>query len=236
MELMGSKENFDLVECGKMFRNWTEEKQNSAKKRLWKEFGLFRILDKNGHRECGTITDNEYRFLTETFNVREHFEKTLSHKKFILKSFTRFESFFESINLKREQVEIHDDSKLTSFLEIIGCTQRWIWNTNTDIWGDALKNRYHANSHHPEYYQSVSENGEVIRDNMNYLDIVESVIDMLACRWERKLNGKEDVENKDLLDIDEFFLKRYTDHDKIQVKNLLMQLMNVDEKVLQENT
>ena len=69
------KEIFDLVECGKMFRNWTEEKQNSAKKRLWKEFGLFRILDENGRRECGTITDNEYRFLTETFNVREHFEK-----------------------------------------------------------------------------------------------------------------------------------------------------------------
>ena len=237
MEPTGSKENLDIVECGKLFQDWTEEKQNSAKNRLWKEFGLFRFLDENGYGDCDTITDHEYKFLTDVFNVREHFEKSLSHKKFILKSFTRFESFFESIHLKREQLEIHDDSKLTSFLEIIGCTQRWIWNTNTDIWGDALKHHYHTNSHHPQYYQSVSENGEVIQENMKYLDIVESVIDMLACHWERKLNGKENVENKDLLDIDEFFLKRYTDHDKIQVKTLLTQLMNIQtKKLVQDNT
>ena len=227
MEPSGNKKNLDIVECGKLFRNWSEEKQNSAKNRLWREFGLFRFLDETRYGECDTITDNEYLFLAEVFNVRQHFAKSLSHKKFILKSFTRFKSFFESINLKREQVEIHDDSKLTSFLEIIGYTQRWIWNTNTDIWRDALRHHYHTNSHHPEYYQSVSENGGVIQENMKYLDIVESVIDMLACHWERKLNGKENVENKDLLDIDELFLKRYTDEDRIKVKSLLMQLMNV---------
>ena len=230
MELSGSKENLDVIECGKLFRDWTEEKRNSAKSRLWKEFGLFRLLDENRYRDSDTITDNEYKLFAEIFNVREHFEKSLSHKKFILKSFTRFESFFESINLKREQVVVHDDSKLTSFLEIIGYTQRWIWNTTTDLWGDALEHHYNTNAHHPEYYQSVSENGEVKQENMRYLDIVESVIDMLACHWERNLNGKEDVENKDLLDIDEFFLKRYTDHDKIQVKTLLTQLMNADQK------
>ena len=60
---------------------------------------------------------------------------------------------------------------------------------------------------------------------MNDLDIAESVIDMLACRWERKLNGKEDVEKRDLLDIEEFYLKRYTDRDRVEVKNILKHLM-----------
>ena len=226
---MGPKDGKDIVsavECGKSFLNWTREKQYSAMARVWKEFGLVQYLDDSKNGQCEEVSDDEYRFFVEDFKVREHFVVTLNHKRFILKSFTRFQKFFESLNLQREQVERHDDSKLTSFLEIVGYTQRWILEKKTDLWEEAWKHHYTTNSHHPEYYQHLLGNGDIKKENMSDLDIVESVIDMLACRWERKLDGKDDVDKKELLDINEFYLKRYTDDDRVKVKTLLKQLMN----------
>ena len=225
MTVNENKENTSILEWGKLFLNWTEEKQYSTMVRLWEEFNLNKFLDVKKDEQCEKIADDEYRSFVEDFNVRDHFVVTLNHKKFIQKSFARFKHFFESIHLKQEQIEKHDDSKLTSFLEIVGYTQRWIWNKNTDAWKDAWKHHYTTNSHHPEYYQCLLGNGEITQTDMNDLDIAESVIDMLACRWERKLNGKEDVEKRDLLDIEEFYLKRYTDRDRVKVKNILKQLM-----------
>ena len=219
-------ENIDIVEYGKFLLSWTEEKQDAAKIRIWKEFGLLQFLEGKDYKKNKYITDDEYRCFADVFNVREHFVVTLNHKKFILKSFARFQTFFESINLKREQVEMHDDSKLTNFEEIIGYTQMWIWKTKTDTWKDAWKHHYTTNSHHPEYYRWSPKDGEIVQENMQDLDIVESVIDMLACRWERQLNGREDVKKEDLLDIEEHFLKRYTDHDRVKVKTLLQKLRN----------
>ena len=225
-------ENMNISESGKTFLNWSQEKQNAAKARLWNEFGLHRFFNDTENGQCQNITDEEYLFLVKDFNVREHFVITLNHKKFILKSYTRFQTFLESINLKREQVEKHDDSKLTNFLEIIGYTQRWIWNTKTDVWMDAWKHHYTTNSHHPEYYCYSSEDDKIQQENMEYLDIVESVIDMLACRWERKLDGKEDVKNEDLLDIEDVFLNRYTDNDRSKVKIFLRQLLSLPDKTI----
>jgi len=230
MEPNMSKENIDIVEYGKLLLSWTEDKQDAAKTRIWKEFGLNRFLDGKNYKKNKNITDEEYQCFADVFNVREHFVVTLNHKKFILKSFARFQTFFESINLKREQVEIHDDSKLTNFDEIIGYTQMWIWKTKTDIWKDAWKHHYTTNSHHPEYYRRSSKDGEIVQENMQDLDIVESVIDMIACRWERQLNGREDVKKEDLLDIQECYLKRYTDHDRAKVKTLLLKLRNTHEE------
>ena len=225
MAVHENKEKISISEWGKVFLNWTEEKQYSAMVRLWEEFDLNNFLDGKKDGQCEKISDDEYRSFVQDFNVRDHFVVTLNHKKFILKSFSRFQKFFESNNLQQEQIEKHDDSKLTNFLEIVGYTQRWIWNTKTDAWKDAWKHHYTTNPHHPEYYQCLLGSGEITQTDMNDLDIAESVIDMLACRWERKLNGKEDVEKRDLLDIEEFYLERYTDRDRVEVKNILKHLM-----------
>ena len=40
MEPNKKTENIDISECGKIFLNWSQEKQNAAKARIWKEFGL----------------------------------------------------------------------------------------------------------------------------------------------------------------------------------------------------
>lgn len=53
-------------------------------------------------------------------------------------------------------------------------------------------------------------------------DLEESVIDMLACRWERKLAGAEDITKRDLVkNFEEFFLLRYTDNDRIKVRAII---------------
>lgn len=59
---------------------------------------------------------------------------------------------------------------------------------------------------------------------MDYLYLVESVIDMIACRWERSLYGSDFVSNQNLLKIDKNFLKRYTTNDRIKVRAIIDQL------------
>ena len=218
----------DISKCGQDLLNWDKDKQEAAKARIWDEFGLHQFCEDKSIELRKQISDEEYEFLLDTFNVREHFVVTLSHRKFIKKSFARFQKFFQSINLTEEQVNKHDDSKLTSFLEIIGYTQRWVWELKTDIWEEAWKHHYTTNSHHPEYYIHSAEDGQSIQNDMNYLDMVESVVDMLACRWERKLNGNEFVTCNELLDIQEFFFNRYTSSDRARVKQLLIQLSNLE--------
>jgi hypothetical protein len=56
-------------------------------------------------------------------------------------------------------------------------------------------------------------------------DLEESVIDMLACRWERKLSGSENVTKANLVEnFEEYFLQRYTDGDRIKVKNIIKKI------------
>ena len=228
MDNFATNTGLDISLCGKTILNWSKDKQKAAKIRLWKEFGCHNYLDDgNLDDECEKLKVDEWKLLLETFNVRNHFIVTLNHKRFIRKSFLRFKTYFESLGLKLEDIDKHDDSKLTSFLEIIGYTQRWIWKIKTDAWEDAWKHHYTANPHHPEYYLHVDENGETFQDNMRYLDLVESVIDMVACRWERQLKGREDVTNDELLYIEEFYFTRYTASDRIKVAKLINQLSNV---------
>ena len=69
---------------------------------------------------------------------------------------------------------------------------------------------------------------------MDDLALVESVIDMLACRWERNFKGSENIKNEDLLDIEESFLVRYTDNDRDKVKVILNQLLSTYDEATQK--
>ena len=57
--------------------------------------------------------------------------------------------------------------------------------------------------------------------------MVESVIDMIACRWERNLKGSESVKINDLLDIEASYLVRYTNNDRDNVKVILNNIRNL---------
>ena len=57
---------------------------------------------------------------------------------------------------------------------------------------------------------------------IRYLE--ESIVDMLACRWERKLGGNPNVTNEELCNIEEIFLKRYIHHDKMIVIEILKKM------------
>ena len=216
----------DITFSAEDILKWSFDKQEAVKARLWKEFGLYQYFTNDFMGECDHVTEEDYAFLLNDFNIREHFVVTMSHKTFIMKVFNRFRQYFESVNLKEKQISKHDDSKLTSFLEIVGYTQRWIWNEKTDIWKEAWKHHYTSNSHHPEYYVFSDEKGQKVQSDMEYFSLVESVVDMIACRWERTLSGWDDVSTDQLLDIEEHFLNRYTIGDRERVKKLLENLFS----------
>ena len=60
-----------------------------------------------------------------------------------------------------------------------------------------------------------------VKKNMPQTFLEESVIDMIASRWERNLKGRDEATIFELTDIDERFLVRYTDVDKFKVLEML---------------
>ena len=60
-----------------------------------------------------------------------------------------------------------------------------------------------------------------VKKNMPQTFLEESVIDMIASRWERNLKGHDEATVFELTDIDERFLVRYTDVDKFKVLEML---------------
>ena len=119
-------------------------------------------------------------------------------------------------------MECHDQSKLQSFTEIIGYTEKWVWLKHTPIWEMALDHHYQNNPHHTEYFQD--KMGQKTSNNMPIRYLEESIVDMLACRWERKLGGNPNVTNEELCNIEEIYLKRYNHHDKMIVIEILNKL------------
>lgn len=55
-------------------------------------------------------------------------------------------------------------------------------------------------------------------------DLEESIVDMFASRWERILQGRLDASNKEIADINEKFLQRYTENDKERVLQYLKKI------------
>jgi len=219
--------------------NWPLVKQEEVKFRLYKEFGLSRLSNEKKHKETiqqaieeglfllgdhekSSVSESQYEYFAGILKVREHFKNTLRHKKFILKTFSRFQNYFESKGITKERAECHDDSKLTDFIEIVGYTHRRILNLKTIEWSKAWRRHYMNNAYHPEHYHISDENN--IQQDMEYVNLVESVMDMLACRWEKTLYGNEDVTNEDLLNIEYCFFKRYTSSDRIKATEILDQL------------
>ncbi|XP_045162704.2 uncharacterized protein LOC123527372 [Mercenaria mercenaria] len=96
-------------------------------------------------------------------------------------------------------------------------------------WDNTLHNHYAGNPHHPEYFYPLLEDGKRDKsvpmlklDPENGKDFVdESIIDMLAARGERVLAKDPEFNVKKWLDIEERYLFRYANEDKMYVKECL---------------
>jgi len=178
---------------------WTEEQKIEAAEEI--------ITGKNG----------VYRqILCDHLSLQQTINKYNSHKKFIIKTYKRFRKGFPNLSLST--VEEHDLSKMC-FLELVGYTARFEWGLDCPVWREALLHHYQHNKHHPQYYPP--------GQNMEQCHLEESVVDMLACRWERRLHGSEDASVEEITYCEEVFLDRYTPEDKEKVEIILKNIVNL---------
>ena len=93
--------------CRDVYSLWTEELKLEAMRQIFDPTseGVFKII------------------LVDNFKMQDTIQAYESHKKFIMKVYQRFRTFFQSLSL--DQVEKHDLSKVTSFVELFGYTARF---------------------------------------------------------------------------------------------------------------
>ena len=150
----------------KYFLNWSPARKNRVLKRLWQYFGLEEEhLDdlklenggtSDGQRDADVEVidvDDDYRVFAIDFGAKVHFEQSLSHKKFILKVFEKLGSEYFP-NVTKSKIQLHDNSKVGSFVEVVGYTEKWVLKGSLDspAWQAALRHHYEHNPHHPEYH------------------------------------------------------------------------------------
>jgi len=152
------------------------------------------------------------KVLVDIFRVNETIAITDSHISYIKRVFNKYKHLCD--NLTEEIILQHDLSKY-SFLELVGYTAKWVWNLDCPLWQEALSHHYKHNPHHPQCYPG---------QKMPLCHLEESVIDMIACHWERTLNGKEDVTARELINFSDVYLNRYLDEDRQIVRSILQKI------------
>ena len=111
-----------------VFYLWSEEQKRLAMKE---------ILE-------GKNKGGKYKTIFDYLKVNETLHKSYSHKRYIEKSFSRFKKLFEQLD--EDQIKIHDNSKISSLLEILGYTARWEWGLDCRLWREALDHHYQVSS------------------------------------------------------------------------------------------
>eukprot|EP00092_Neocalanus_flemingeri_P030092 GFUD01032669.1.p1 GENE.GFUD01032669.1~~GFUD01032669.1.p1 ORF type:complete len:221 (-),score=65.38 GFUD01032669.1:586-1248(-) len=170
---------------------WTEEQQKEALEQMENNTGVFKIV------------------LIDIFRVNETKRVNKSHREFIRRAFLRFKPCFSF--LTEDQILLHDLTK-NSFLELVGYTAKWVWNLHCPLWEAALAHHYHHNPHHPQHAPG---------HRMALSDLEESVVDMLACSWERTLGGGDEVTADKIGNVEEIYLERYLAEDREIVREVL---------------
>ena len=155
-----------------------------------------------------------YRILMDDYQMSEHYAQTDSHREFIVRSFDRLEGFLPAVT--RQAAVRHDLTKY-DLVEAVGYTQRWVHLRQSDHWLEALGHHYGVQAHHPQFFIL----GKTGLGRMSTDALQESLVDMVACRWERQLEGRQDVTNRELMDIAPGFLDRYQVEDRAAVQRLI---------------
>lgn len=165
-------------------------------------------------------TENKYyKVLMDVYGMKTYFDQVRDHKCFIILAYERLKDFVP--NMTYDQAEAHDMSKF-DLSQSIGYTARWVHGIDPEheCWQRALHNHYHREPHHPQFYKC--------DEQMERKYLEESLIDMVACQWERQLKRKLEVKNSQLVDFDNKFLTRYVDADFNDIAILIQQIKSSD--------
>lgn len=118
-------------------------------------------------------------------DIIRHFEDTIIHKQIIMESCWKMSRYLNSVGRDEEAIEllrkaiVHDNSKfeddeIIAFSKIVGdrtCLEH-AENKLDDLKRQVIKIHWAKNSHHPEYYDNVSDMPEIA--------ILEMVCDLHA--------------------------------------------------------
>lgn len=164
------------------------------------------------------ISSPYYKVLFDLFNIQKHFNQVDSHRKFISMAYDHLKEFVP--NMTQDQVDKHDLSKY-DFAQSVGYTARWVHEIDNDCWQKSLNDHYCKEPHHPQFYWKGEE-----KSVMEQKFLEESLIDMVASRWERQLQGDVNVSNYELVNFDSKYLLRYLDEDRKKVEGIINAIKN----------
>ena len=156
--------------------------------------------------------------------VYQHFKQVLRHRRWINHIFLYIAHAltYEDREILYDRILRHDLSKFST-IESIGYAIKFHRKNAAKkekekrCWEKALKHHYELNDHHPQHYED---------GNMEQHALIESIIDMLACRIERDVT-QHDFSVNSLFDIPEMYLERYSIQDRKKVCEHLLHWKSV---------
>lgn len=171
--------------------------------------------------KTGNKESKYYKVLFDVYDMKAHFSQVDSHRKFIKLAYERLKDFVP--NMTAHLAEIHDLSKY-DFSQSLGYTARWVHNVANGhgCWQRGLNDHYNREPHHPQYYKP--------EEQMERKYLEESLIDMVASRWERQLKGEMGVSNFQLVDFMPVFLERYVKDDFKEIQILIEKIKNSENR------
>ena len=210
-----------IERLGQNFLRWHNNKKNDAVRKLFKEAGLnTTILDFDDFSlPLDYVSPSEFELFFYDFDVENHIQNTLLHKKRIMQIYDRLIRSCITPELTKEAISNHDNTKLTNFEEIVGYTIRDVWKVPSNLCSRASKHHFLNNPHHPEYFINRSDLSRL--RIMDYVDLLESIIDKIVLNWEQNyINYSEPIPIM-WSNLPEKYLKSYTKYDKLRAKSIL---------------
>ena len=212
---------------------------------IWNAYGLNTTYFENNDliSKKDLVSSKEFELFFNVFGVRNHFKNILIHKGRIEKIYDALSKKCLPPELTKEAIMDHDNSVLINFEEIVGFTIRNVWKVSSNLFSRAAEQHYLTNPHHPEYFSmrtegrenenEVEENDENEEEsddeeenknphgNMNYANLLESIVDKIALNWEHHFGNYDEPSPLMWNNLPEKYMKKYTQFDRRLVKDIL---------------
>jgi len=256
-----------VVYCASLCRliqDWLDGKVGSGAPTDTREIAQIRALnDKTG--EIGRLENGLDESLVKStydklvqLDVTGSLKIATSHRRWIVRcyDFLTLAGVETSSELK-DAVFFHDMSKYShdealGYAVMFGNGQplRTLEGEEYAEWQLALTHHYKYNHHHPEFFVSTGPGGCPCKSSMvgpageneRFDHVHESIIDMLAVQGERLQTNDDVISVKKMFTMEERYFDRYTDSDRVLVKenmaaweNTVREFLSVDENVEKVN-
>ena len=176
-------------------------------------------------------------------DISHHFASVASHRRWLRAVMELWKLVSPENRARKEglkyvlehRVREHDLSKFTPN-EALGYHFKWFAFNSTlltegekeALWQAALQSHYGSNDHHPQFWavNPIPVGKLKQQPTMTSTALLESVLDMLACRLERELvpggGAKTMMHPKELMAIPQSFLERFPPEERRQVNQYLV--------------